>query len=227
MLMITKPLIYQPNTSESKQLDSLFERVFKCLSLQKSFYAFVKSLPCPCHPYGGTSSSNERFMESKEVEKKLDRSLIFPKDLLSNEKSSSMSIGVWSELFKMSQNCDPNCSFIHFKYLMCVSASRDIPKGTSLTIDLVSDTEVSKRKDVLQSKYGIKCRCEICEWKKWPSDLSNNREVYDVVHSLTNLRMMKQIFWGLIRKKKIFQAKYGKEYLFEDVISKYVNAIEI
>lgn len=42
---------------------------------------------------------------------------------------------------------------------MCVSASRDIPKGTTLTIDLVSDTEVLKRKDVLESKYGIKCKC--------------------------------------------------------------------
>ena len=39
--------------------------------------------------------------------------------------------------------------------------------------------------------------------------------------------MMKQLFWGLIRKKKIFQVKYGKEYLFDDVIEKYANAIEL
>lgn len=140
LLIISKPIIYQSNTADSKQLDSLFERVYKCLSLQRSFYSSVRNLPCPCHPNGGTSSVNERFMESKEVEKKLDRSLIFPKDLLSNEKSSAMSVGIWADLFKMTQNCDPNCSFIHFKYLMCVSASRDIPKGATLTIDLVSDT---------------------------------------------------------------------------------------
>lgn len=65
--MISKPLIYQQNTSETKQLDSLFERVFKCLNLQKSFFGFVKSLPCPCHPNGGTSSPNDRFIDGKEV----------------------------------------------------------------------------------------------------------------------------------------------------------------
>ena len=184
--------------------------MYKCLSLQRSFFAYVKTLPCPCHPNGGTNSPNDRFMESKEVEKKLDRSLIFPKDLLSNEKTSIMAIGVWSELFKMTQNCDPNCSFVHFKHIMVVSASRDILKGSTLTIDLVSDTEVLKRKDVLESKYGVRCRCEICEWKYWPADLSDNKEVFKVVQSLTNLRMMKQMFWGLIRKKKIFFAKFKK-----------------
>lgn len=131
------------------------------------------------------------------------------------------------EIFKFAQSCDPNCSYVHFKHLMCVSASRNIPKGATLTLDLASDTDVLKRKNVLQNKYGINCFCEICEWKKWPSDLSKNKEVYDVVYSLTNLRMMKQIFWGLIRKKKVFQAKFGKEYLFKDVIEKYVEAIKL
>lgn len=84
LLMISKPMIYQPNTSDSKQLHSLFERVYKCLTLQRSFCAAVKNLPCPCHPNGGSSSANEYFMESKEVERKLDRSLIFPKDFLNN-----------------------------------------------------------------------------------------------------------------------------------------------
>ena len=98
----------------------------------------MQNLPCPCHPNGGSNSHNDYFMESKEVEKKLDRTLIFPKDILSREKSS-LSIGVWAELFKMTHNCNPNCSFIHFKNIMVVSTTRKIAKSSSFTIDLTSD----------------------------------------------------------------------------------------
>lgn len=62
LLIISKPLIFQANTSG---LDSLFERVFKCISLQKSFYSYVKSLPCPCHPNGGASSLKDRVLGTK------------------------------------------------------------------------------------------------------------------------------------------------------------------
>jgi hypothetical protein len=83
---------------------------------------------------------------------------------------------------------------------MIVSTNTIVAKGEALTLDLAMSSPPTKRKEYLLSKYNNYCKCTICEWKSWP-DFSNKDEVTKVADTLTNITMIKQVFWELLSKK--------------------------
>lgn len=82
-------------------------------------------------------------LEYKEIENRIKRYLIRPKDILASETEA---LGVWPELIKFTHSCNPNCSLVHFDSIMLVSTCTHISYGEPLTIDFATDVLPLKRK---------------------------------------------------------------------------------
>ena len=103
------------------------------------------------------------------------RCLELEKDLERLEKPSVKRVGIWPEMFKFSHSCVPSCSFVHLRSVMCLSASKEIPKGELLTLDYAASIEPRQRKEVLADKFGIRCKCKLCEWKEITMNAKNSK----------------------------------------------------
>jgi len=77
-------------------------------------------------------------------------------------KLKEIGYGIWKQMLQLSQSCQPNTTFVHFKSAFLLFSLKKISKGEKLTCDFFADVEAFKRSEIMKKKIGYICEIPNC-----------------------------------------------------------------